>query len=332
MKLRTMGLISTLALALLCPGPIPAEAQQPEKVYRIGVLMSASAETTEPFVDALRKGLRELGYVEGENFVLDVRFGEAKRDRLSKLASELVRLKVDVIIAGGGAAINAGKKATRVIPIVMRTTGDPVRRGYVASLARPGGNITGFTSIARRLASKRLELIREIVPQAKKIAFLTPSRCSRAACKQRRKKLADAARALGLKLVILEAQDLREIEEAFSTITKERADALMVRSSGHYVKNRARILNLAVTNRLPSIYYDSVYVEKGGLLSYGANFVADYRRVVTFVDRILKGAKPADLPVEQATAYELAINLTTAKQLGITIPPSILYRADKVIR
>ncbi len=339
MRLRTIGLISILVLGLLA-GPLPAEAQQPGKVYRIGFLISASAEgigsesenydATEHFIDAFRQGLRELGYVEGKNFVLEIRWGEAKRDRLPNLATELVRLKVDVIVAEGVWATRAAKKATRVIPIVMRTGSDPVKRGFVASLAHPGGNITGMISLDTGLSGKRLELLAEMVPGVKRIAILTSSR--KFTARDEYKEMEAVARVLGVKLQILKARDPNAIESAFLAMSKERAEALNVTPSISFIQHLDRIRDLATKNRLPSIHFHGTYVETGGLMSYGANVAAEYHRTARIVDKILKGANPADLPVEQATTFELLVNLKTAKQLGITIPPKVLFRADKVIK
>ena len=318
--------------ALLLALSFPAQAQQAGKVHRIGFLLSASTSVTESYIDAFRQGLRELGYVEGKNFVLEIRWGEGKRDRISNLAVELVRLKVDIIVASGGWAISAAKKATRVIPIVLRTGGDPVRRGFVASLAHPGGNITGMMSLNSGLGVKRLELLAEIVPGVKHIAVLTSSRRFATREGRRYKKMEAAARALGVKLQVLKARDPNTIESAFLAMSKERAEAVNVLSSIQFVKHMNRIRDLATKNRLPSIHFHGSYVETGGLMSYGANVADEYRRTARLVDKILKGANPGDLPVEQSIKFQLVINLKAAKQLDITIPPSILFRADKVIK
>ncbi len=332
MRLRTIGLIVTVALGLLV-GSLPAEAQQAGKVYRIGVLMSAaSSVATEPFLDGFRQGLRELGYVEGKNIVLEIRFGATKRDRVANLAAELVRLKVDIIVAGGSWAIGAAKKATSTIPIVMRSPIDPVRRGFVDSLAHPGGNITGMFSLNAQLNVKRLELLAEVVPGVKRIAVLVSSRRFAAGEDPRYKKMVIAARALGVKLQVLRARDPNTIDSAFLAMNKERAEALNVITSVRFLKHMDRIRDLATKNRLPSIFYHGTYVERGGLMSYNANVRDEWRRTARIVDKILKGAKPADLPVEQSTKFELVINLKTARQLGITIPPNVLYQATKVIK
>ncbi len=275
--------------------------------------------------------MRELGYVEGKNVVLEIRWGETKRDRTSSLAAELVRLKVDIIVAGGTVAIAAAKKATRVTPIVMRTGADPVRRGFVASLAHPGGNITGMISLNAGLNVKRLELLAETVPGVKRIAVLTASR--RFAAREGRiyKRMEAAARALGVKLQVLKARDPNTIDSAFLAMSKERTEALNVIGSIRFLKYMDRIRDLAIKNRLPSMFFHGTYVERGGLMSYSANLRDEWRRTARIVDKILKGANPADLPVEQSTKFELLVNLKTAKQLGITIPPKVLFRADRVI-
>jgi len=331
---RTVLLLSIFLLATPISGWVNlAGAQQAGKVYRIGVLISASpGVATEPFLDGFRQGLRELGYVEGKNIVLEIRWGEGKRDRVTNLAAELVRLKVDIIVAGGVLAIAVAKKATRVIPIVMRTGSDPVRRGFVASLAHPGGNITGMFSLNGRLNVKRFELLAETIPGAKRIAVLTSSRRFAAGEDRRYKKMEAAARALGVKLQVLKAQDPNTIDSAFLAMSKERAEALNVITSFRLLKYLDRIRDLATKSRLPSIFYHGTYVERGGLMSYSANVRDEWRRTARIVDKILKGANPADLPVEQSTKFELVVNLKTAKQLGITIPPNILYQATKVIK
>jgi putative ABC transport system substrate-binding protein len=334
MKKRIVLLLSILVLATLILGWVNlAEAQQAGKVYRIGVLITASPGFwSEPFLDGFRQGLRELGYVEGKNVVLEIRYGESKRDRVANLAAELVRLKVDVIVAGGGLAINAAKKATRVIPIVMRTGRDPVRSGYVDSLAHPGENITGMISFNVELNSKRLELLVEAVPGVKRIAVLTSSR--RFAAREGRgyKKMQAAAQALGVKLQVLRARDANTIDSAFLAMSKERAEALNIRASAHLLRHMDRIQDLASKNRLPSIFFHSTYVERGGLMSYGPSLRDEWRRTARIVDKILKGANPANLPVEQTKKFELIINLKTAKRIGLTIPPEVLLQATKVIK
>ena len=308
----------------------PVEAQQAGKVYRIGLLMSASPAVAAPLIDAFRLGLRELGYVEGKNFVLEIRGGKGKRDRLSNFAAELVRLKVDIIVTGGSAASRAAKKATSTIPIVMRTGSDPVRRKLIDSLAHPGGNITGVFSINDGLIGKRMELLAEVVPGLERVAVLSARRKLKG--RNVYKELVAAARALGVGLQILKARDANAIDSSFLEMTKGRAEALIIIPSTRYFHLRKHILSGAATNRLPLICTHSVWAEDGCLMSYGGNYPDQFRRTASFVDRILKGAKPADLPVEQVTKYELVINLKTAKQLGLTIPPEVLFQADELIR
>jgi putative ABC transport system substrate-binding protein len=308
-----------------------AQAQQQTKVHRIGLLQSASQEVT--FIDGFRRGLRELGYIENRNFTLEARAGEMKRERLSALADELLRLKPDIIVAGGGPAIRAVMSATSTIPIVMRVGSDPVRGGIVASLARPGGNVTGVASLNLELAGKRLEFLMEIIPGLRGIAVLSAQADpSRFMATDEYKEIEGAARSVGVKLQMLWALDPNAIESAFAAMTKERPQALIVIPNPRYLRNRDLILKLAAKNRLPTIYPHSLFVEDGGLISYGPDFADEYRRTAVFVDKIFKGAKPAELPVEQPTKFELVINLKTAKQIGLIIPPNVLARADKVIR
>ena len=317
--------LSTLLFAL-CQS---TEAQQPVKIHRIGLLISAS-DVIAPFTDAFRQGLRDLGYVEGKNFVLEIRGGGAEPDRLADLAAELVRLKVDIIVTAGSPALHAATKATSTIPIVMRTGGDPVKAGLVASLARPGGNITGVYAMSVELSGKRLELLAEVVPGIKHIAVLTASRNFKATNES--KEMEAAARTLEVKLQILSARDPDTIDGAFLAMSKERAEALVQIPHALYVQHQDRILNHVARNRLPSIYSHHKDVEKGGLMSYGVNYDAEYRRTAVYADKILKGRKPADLPVEQPKKFEFIINLKTAKQIGLTIPANLLLRADKVIK
>ena len=322
-----------IILLVLCSllRALGAEAQQPGKVYRIGLLQTSSSEVT--FIDAFRQGLRELGYVEGKHFTLEARSGETNRDRLATLAAELVRLKVDIIVVAGGTAIRAVKEATGTIPIVIRAGSDPVKSGLVASLARPGGNITGLASINLGLVGKRLELLLEVVPGIKRVAALSaqpdPARFK---ATDEYQEMEAAARTVDVKLKILWAPSSTAIDNAFSAITKERPEALIVIPSPRYLQDRERIVKHAAKNRIPSIYPHSLFVQDGGLISYGADFADEYRRLATYVDKILKGTRPADLPVEQPKKFELIINLKTAKQIGLTIPPNVLARADKVIR
>ena len=305
-------------LALLYALCLPVCAQ-PEKVHRIGLLIAAS-NVIGPFTDAFRQGMRDLGYVEGKNIVLEIRGGEGAA-RIADLAAELVGLKVDIIVAEGGQALHAATKATSTVPIVMRTGGDPVKSGLVASLARPGGNITGVYAMSVELSGKRLELLAEVVPGIKRIAVLTTSSNFKATNEY--KEMEAAARVLGVKLQVLRALDPDTIDGAFMAMSRERAEALVEIPNARYVQHRERILKHVTKHRLPSIYSHNVDVEDGGLMSYGVNYAAEYRRTAIYADKILKGAKPAELPIEQPTKFELIINLKAAKQIGLTIPPNV---------
>ena len=326
------GIIALVVTFAMC-GAMAQAQQQPGKVHRIGLLISPSAAEMAPFIDAFRQGLRELGYIEGKNIVLEIRGAEAEPARIADLAAELVRLKVDITVAELGPAVSAAKKATSTIPIVMRVGVDPVRMGVVDSLAYPGGNITGLASITVGLIGKRFELLAEAVPGAQRIAVLTAlSDRARFMATDEYKEIDAAARALGLKLQDLLARDLDAIDNAFMAMTKERAQALIVIPSPRYFQHRERIIKHAEKNRLPAIHFQRIFVENGGLMSYGADYIDEYRRLAVYVDKILKGRKPADLPVEQPTKFELVINLKTAKEIGVTIPPEVLARANKLIK
>jgi len=331
MKLRTIGLISSLVLGLLVIPPL-SEAQQAGKVPRVGFLVGSSTAQAADWIDAFRQGLRELGYIEGKTIILEIRGGEAKSDRLSDLVAELIGLKVDIIVAGGSSAVHAVKKATSTIPTVMRYDSDPVRRGVVDSLAHPGGNITGLASITQELNCKRFELLAETVPGVKRIAVLTSQRRFAAGEGRRYKKMVTAARALGVKLQVLLARDPATIDNAFLAMKTEHAQALIVIPSKAYIQHREHIIKHAAKNRLPAIYFQPIFVENGGLMSYGPDFADEYRRLGIFVDKILRGTKPAGLSVQQPTKFELMINLKTAKQIGLTVPPNVLARATEVIR
>jgi putative tryptophan/tyrosine transport system substrate-binding protein len=325
-------LISGLC-ALLFALCVSVQAQQPKKVPRIGLLISASTAAMAPYIEAFRQGLRELGYIEGKSIILEIRGGEANPDRVSDLAAELIALKVDIIVAGGNFAVRAAMKATSTIPIVMRTAADPVTAGWISSLARPGGNITGVTSITTKLIGKQLELLAEVVPGAKRVAVLSAEDDrARFMATNSYKEMEAAARVLGVKLQVLSARYPDAIDNAFVAMTKERAQALIVIPNPRYIEQRERIQKHAAKNRLPAIYFQSVFVENGGLMSYATNNADEFRRAAVYVDKILKGRKPADLPVEQPTKFELVINLNTAKQIGVMIPPNVLARADRVIR
>jgi putative tryptophan/tyrosine transport system substrate-binding protein len=309
---------------------LPAQAQQPKKVPWIGYLSVLSLSAMADRIEAFRQGLRELGYVERKNIVIEWRYGQEKPDRVSELAAKLVRLKVDVIVSGGNSATQAAKKATNTIPIVMTQSSDPVASGFVASLARPGGNITGLSTLAPEISGKRLELLKEIVPKLSRVAVLGTSTSPGNAQELREVELAVGA--LRVKLQYVDLLSSKDIETAFRAASKERADAVLMMSGAVGSSQRKEIAELAVKSRLPAIYEQAAYVEAGGLMSYGVSVTDLARRAATYVDKILKGAKPADLPVEQPTKFEFIINLKAAKQIELTIPPNVLARADKVIR
>jgi len=325
--MRLIGLAVILAVSVL--SPLAAGAQQPGKVPRIGFLGATSAFTEKSRIEAFRQGLHELGYVEGENIVIEWRWAEGKFDRLPVLAAELVRLNVEVIVTGGSTSSGAAKKVTTTIPIVMAQTNDPVGSGFVASLARPGGNMTGLSTFAPELSGKRLELLKEVVPKLSRVAVFGDSTTPGNA--QALKETELAARALKVQLRYLDILGPKDIETAFREASKGRADAVLVLGAPVLISPRRQIADLTVKNRLPAAYPVAEYVEDGGLMSYGVSVSDLYRRAATYVNKILKGAKPADLPVEQPTKFELAINLKTAKALGLTIPQSVLGRADQVI-
>jgi len=312
--------------------PQAADGQPTGKVYRIGIL--GNAPPTTPAVarlyEAFAEGLRERGYMEGENLVIERRWAEGRVERFPSLAAELVRLKVEVIVAGPTPPAVAAKNATGTIPIVMWGVGDPVGQGLVASLARPGGNVTGLSfSVGWETFGKGLELLKETVPKVRRVAVLSnPANASHALAIENVKV---AARSLGVQLQLLEARGPEEFEGAFAAMAKERVAALLVPTDPVFFLHRARLAELAAKNRLPSVHSLREYVEAGGLMSYGPSLLDLLRRAATFVDKILKGAKPADLPVEQPTKFELVINLKTAKALGLTIPQSLLLRTDQVI-
>jgi putative ABC transport system substrate-binding protein len=320
-------IICLLTTALLSTVPF-VEAQQPPKVPRIGLL--GQAPPTDPQVEAFRQGLHDLGYVAGKNILIEYRHTEGKPDRLPGLAAELVRLKLDVIVVSGALATSAAKNATREIPIVMAVAGDPVGSGHVASLGRPGGNITGLTNLAPELGGKRLELLKEVIPGLSRVAVLSDP--TNPIFKLQLSEVESAAPALKLQLQILEVRESNDFDSAFGSAKKGRAGAVSTLASAFLGGHRKKIVDFAEKSRLPTMYHSSGFVEVGGLMSYGVNNSALYRRAAYYVDKILKGTKPADLPVEQPTKFEFIINLKTAKQIGLTIPPNVLARADKVIR
>ena len=307
-----------------------AQAQQPTKIPRIGYLTSTSPSDSSARIEAFRQGLRELGYMEGKNIVIEYRYAEGNVDRLPALTAELVRLKLDIIITAGSPATRAAKEASVTIPIVMTRDGDPVGNGFVASLARPGGNITGLSTLNPELSGKRLELLREIVPKLSRVAvFGTSTRPGNA---QALREVELAAKAFGVKLQYLDVQNPKDIDTAFRAAGKGRAEGLLTLGGPVLASHRTQVVGLAIKSRLPAIYERSDFVEDGGLVSYGVNVLDLDRRAATYVDKILKGRTPADLPVEQPMRFEFVINLKAAKAIGLTIPPNVLVRATKVIR
>jgi putative ABC transport system substrate-binding protein len=323
--------LGTLAGSLLA-APLSARAQQVGKVYRIGFLSPASPSDprAQRFLATFRNGLGELGYVEGQTISIESRWAAGKYERLPGLAAELVRLKMEVIVTAAVPAIRAAKEATSTIPIIMAVVVDPVATGLVASLARPGGNITGLSLMTPELVGKQLEMLKEVVPKASRVAVLWNPANPGNAPQLRAAEV--AARTLGVRLQPLEARGPREIDSAFAAMSKEGASAVVVLVDVVFIDQRTRIADLAATRRLPSVYGLPEYVEAGGLMAYGPSYIANYRRAAVYVDKILKGAKPGDLPIEQPTKFEFVINLKAAKALGLTIPPSLLQRADEVIQ
>jgi putative ABC transport system substrate-binding protein len=327
MTRRTVEFFVTLALTILV-APLAADAQRPTKVFRLGFISSSVTHVSHPFLTGLRQGLSELGYQESQNITIAYRFGT--KEELPKLAEELVRLQVDVIVAGGSEGIMASKKATQTIPIVMTNSGDAVQSGVVASLRRSGGNITGMTQNSPELGAKRLELLQETVPGLSRVAVLwhplhpnTPELF---------KETQAASQKLGLPLLSLEVKTPEDFDTAFATAIQQRAEALTVLRDPFMVQHRARIADLAIERRLPAIYETRDFLEAGGLMLYGPSFWHLYRRSAYHIDKILKGAKPADMAVQTPWEFEFVINLRTAQELGLTIPPALLFQADEVIR
>jgi putative tryptophan/tyrosine transport system substrate-binding protein len=323
----TVLTLSTMLFALCCP----AEAQQPKKVFRIGYLSGTDRVTHDPRAEGTRRALRELGYIEGQNIIIEYRHAEGKAGRNAELAAELVRLNVDlIVVAGGEGNIRAATNATKTIPIVMMGQADPVNAGFVASLARPGGNVTGFTDVTTDLSGKRLELLKEAVPKLARVAvFYNPT--GRSTVVEVKEEIPIAARALKLTIQTYEARDTADLEKVLTGLSKNRPDGLYM--PGGVVRPAiTRVINFALKSRLPSMYAYPLAVEAGGLMSYSAEEAERYKRVAYYVDKILKGTKPSDLPVEQPKKFELIINLKAAKQIGLTIPPTVLARADKLIK
>ena len=324
---RWLGIFS-IAIAFVL-GPVVAYAQQP-KVARVGYLSNLSRDYEAARIESLRQGLRELGYIEGKNIIIEDRYAEGKLDRLAGFAAEFVHLKVDVIVTGGGTPTRNAQRATKTIPIVMTNVNDPVALGFVASLARPGANITGLSNLLFDLSGKRLELLKEVVPKVSRVAVLWTPATPGAEIAWKETEI--AARELRVELQSLEVTKPEDFDHLFRAVAERRTGALM--NLGGPLTNRYRktIVEFAATSRLPAIYHRRDYVDEGGLMSYDASQSNRNHRAATYIDKILRGAKPADLPVEQPTKFELVINLKTAKQIGLTIPPNVLARADRVIK
>jgi putative tryptophan/tyrosine transport system substrate-binding protein len=308
-----------------------AEAQQGKKIPRIGFLSAvSSASIPRNRIEAFQQGLRELGYVEGKNIIIEYRYADGKQDRLKEIVAELLRLKVEVIVTGGPTATRPAKEATSTIPIVMGFDNDPVASGFVDSLARPGKNITGLSTLHPEISGKQLELLKEIIPKLSRVGV--PGNWTQPGNQQALRELKAAAQALGLQLQHLEIKASKDIDPVFREATKGRAEAILVLANPVIIYQQAHFIGLATKNRLPAVYSQPEFVDAGGLFSYTASFTDLFRRAAIYVDKILKGAKPADLPVEQPVKFEFIINLKAAKQIGLTIPPNVLARADRVIR
>jgi putative ABC transport system substrate-binding protein len=330
MRKNVVRLALCALLFALC---VTAQAQLPKKIPRIGYLMLAETHRETTRFEGIRLALRELGYIDGQNITIEYRSAKGKPDRVAELAAELARLKVDIIVAGGGdPVVRATQNATKTIPVVIVGAGiDPVVAGHVESLARPGGNVTGITNLSRELGGRRLELLKEAVPKIVRVAVLYESN-NPGSLRELKDILPVAARALGLTVRSWEIQGTNGFDKVFAAINKERPDGLYVTSSPLITANLKRTVGFALKSRLASVGSSTEYVDAGGLMSYDADLADGYRRVATYVDKILKGAKPADLPVQQPTKFEFVINLKTAKQIGVTIPQKVLGRADKVIK
>ena len=329
-RLYTVGLVATLTLAVFM-APLAADAQPPTKVFRIGVLTAGSplpglSRTTEAF----RQGLRDLGYVEGQNLVIEYRWAEGKVERLADLAAELVRLQVDLIMASGTQASQAAQHATHTIPIVMTSSSDPVGTGLVTSLAQPGGNITGLSLLSPELSGKRLELLKEAIPGLSRVAIFWHGGHQAAILAMQEMEI--PGRVLGVQLQSLEVRGPHDFERAFAAATREGAEALIVLSSAFFGAERRRIVDLVTKSRLPTMFPYRLDAEAGGLMSYGPSLLDLHRRAATYVNKILKGTKPADLPVEQPIKFELVVNFKTAQALGLTLSPGLLFQADEVIK
>ncbi len=307
-----------------------AQAQQPAKIPRIGLLGATDLSTNSARIQAFRQGLRELGYVEGKSIIIEYRWAEGKSERLPNLAAELVRSKVDIIVTAGPAVSRPAKESTSTIPIVLAFDNDPVGSGFVASLARPGGNITGLSALLPELSGKRLEILKEVIPTLSRMVVLGTS--TQPGTTQALREIELASEAFGVKQQFQDMVGPKDIETAFQAVSKARADAALVLSSAVIFSHRTQVAALAVKGRLPVIFPQNEFVEDGGLMSYAPNYADLFHRAATYVDKILKGAKPADLPIEQPIKFEFIVNLKAAKQIGLTIPPNVLVRADRVIR
>ena len=332
--MRKAGILTILfGVALVSVGAI-SEAQQTAKTFRIGVLNGGTASNIAGLLEAFRRELSKLGWIEGRNITIEYRFAEQKQERLPALAADLVRLKVDVIVVGGLPGVSAAKGATTTIPIVMTSVGDPLGGSVIASLARPGGNVTGLSALAVELNTKRLEILKDTVPNSRRVGLLwSRSSAGSSGLESQLKELRSAAVALKLRLEEIETQrDTNRVESAFQTAKQKQVGAIMTTGTPFFFAERKRIVELAGKYRLPAIYSQKEFVDAGGLMSYGADYADLYRRAAVYVDKILKGAKPADLPVQQATKFEFVINLKAAKQIGLTIPPRVLERANQVIK
>jgi ABC-type uncharacterized transport system substrate-binding protein len=327
MKKNILGVALSAVLLAVCGS---VEAQQPKKLHRIGFLLGGSSSVYSAWIDVFRQGLKEFGYIEGKNIAIEYRYAEGKADRLPVLAADLVGLKVDVIVASSTPNVLAVRKASATIPIVFVSISDPVASGLVASLARPGGNITGLTILAPELSGKRLELLKEAVPNVIRVATLWNS--ANPAQELQWKDMQAAAQELRLQLQSLEVRSSNDFDSAFEAALRERAQALITTPEPLINTYLKRIVEFADKNRLPAMYASPQFVDAGGLMSYAPDYTHQYRRAATYVDKILKGANPADLPVEQPKKFEFLINLKAAKQIGLTIPPTVLARADRVIK
>lgn len=323
----TFALITGALSIALCAS---AEAQQAKRVSRIGFLTLGSGSSPSGLRDAFRDGLRQLGYIEGQNIYVEYRYAGGKMERLPELAAELVKLKVEVIVASNTQSIEAMRQATRTIPIVFPVTFDPVASGFVSSLARPGGNLTGLTTLNQEVAGKRIEVLKEVLPRISRVAVARNPTNSGSLFAL--KETESAAGHFGIRLQVLETRSAEELDGAIQTAVRDRAGALILIPDNLFVREQERVIDLVMKNRLPTMFAESGAVEAGGLMYYGANLADLFRRAAGYVDKILKGAKPADLPVQQPEKFELVINLKTAKQIGLTIPQSVLYKADKVIK